>query len=353
MGFQHIHRFNPLNLDLTKFFPVQSGSLTFTGTNTTQTVLSAVDRTKSVLDFSYEIDTTSDDSDDVMVSGTIDSATDLRFNRHASSGTVTITWYVWEAKPGTNLTVQRGNQDVGSSGSLPNNVSITAVDLDKAFVIISVRSNDASQLRNTNQVRAEITTTTNLAFDKDAQNSNTNVVEWQVVEMTDWDVTKYNIDLAGLSDVNQTLSPAVPTVQSYIVGSGESDGATLNGNEIWRMDQGTDSNLDINRYSSNQGAPCTIYVVNTFGDITTEYHSPSIGGGNSTDNEAITEIDLARSILKLGSLQNSQQSLDDSVADGDAILVEMVFNSNVQTKATRGASHVDTTAYRFAVHQFN
>jgi hypothetical protein len=351
MAFQHIRRFNRLHFE--KFLPVQSGELTFSGTNTTQTVLSAVDLTKAVLEFSYEIDTTSNDSNDLMVSGVIDNATDLRFNRYDITGTVTIRWYVWEAKPSTNFTVQRGSQDVGSSAGLPLAIAMpdSAVDLDKTFPIISVRSDDGVQLQVDNQIRVEITGTNQITFDKGGQDTYRTIAEYQIIEMTDWDVNKYNIDLSGINSKNQTLSPTVPTTQAYITGTSEAVGATLNGNEIWRMQLSSSSNLDMNRDSTNQGADSTIYVVDTFGDVTTEYLSSTIG--SSSDTEAITEVDTARSIIKLGSLQNAQQTYEDGGSDGDGVLVQMQFNSNIEIQATRGANKTPPTTYRCAVHQFN
>lgn len=354
MGFQHIVPWNSLN-SLEKFFDVQTGSLTITGSSNTDTI-TAVDLTKSVLEFSYEYNSNSNDPQNIMVTGVITNATTLTFKRGSTSGTITIRWYIWEARPNNAMTVQRGVEDVGNNVSLPVSVNIpTDINLSNAFPIISVNSDDTNVINNNNQVRAEITAVDTLQLDKDGNSSPDNEVAWQIINNPNWDVTKYNVDLSGVTNKNVTLSPTVPTAQAYVTCSGESVGATLNGDEIYRFNQNSSSNAEFDRDSSSQGGPATLYVIDTFGDIQTEHDSTQIGNGDTTDTVNLTELvfPTARSLIKLHSIQNAQTLFNSGTSDGDHTLVCMEFNSTTQTKATRGNASSNPTKYRFSAHKFN
>jgi hypothetical protein len=132
-----------------------------------------------------------------------------------TNSTVTIQWYVVEFLSG--VTVQRGLATLPASGgtSLLLNVTLSpAVNLAKSFVINSERINEDND--NTDErwtTRARLTTTTNLALDRNEAGTVLNVA-WQVIQIESAYVQSGTTSIAaGSYSNNGGLTYEVPAGQ--------------------------------------------------------------------------------------------------------------------------------------------
>ncbi len=162
---------------------VQSGTVTMTaGAGASQTVnvvISAVNTSQSILFFNYRGD--SDQPGDGHIRGQLTSSTNIQFFRPDDSSLTgfTIEWYVAEFCSG--VSVQRGTF---SSVDTTGNVTISAVDTTRSFVLISgsVAASDTTY-NNDDFVRARLTSGTNLEIVHNTGSAKT--ADWQVVEYVD------------------------------------------------------------------------------------------------------------------------------------------------------------------------
>lgn len=343
MGFQHIYRWNQLNLN--RYLPVQSGSYTLNG-NAVDITIATMDTTKAVLEFSYESDASNDDADWSMVQGEIISSTQIRFRKYGSANNVYIKWFVWEATPSTPMTVQRFNTQTGTSLSLPRNHTITAVDLAHTFLTISERCDTgADPPKQNNMIRAKLTSTTNVECDMNLTNSNSVTGHIQVVEHMDWDVQSGDTTVSGTSATG-TLSPAIALADSYVSASSEFDQSVLDTNEPLKLWHSSTTQISFARPSSSGSHIVTWYVADTNGDFFTQHTNQVITSGNTSQTATKTATDVTKTFLKMGCTLNCVCPRNTSGGtDGEDNYVKIDFGGTPATQNTisRNASPSNDT----------
>jgi hypothetical protein len=158
---------------------VQSGTTTIPigATATTQTVdvaITSVNTSSSILFFNYRGN--SADAGDGQLRGQLTSATNIQFVRanDTSLTALTVQWYVAEFSSG--VSVQRGTF---SSVDTTGDVTISAVDLSKSFVLISGSVDTADITYDSNDYfRARLTSSTNLEIVHNTISSKTADGRW-------------------------------------------------------------------------------------------------------------------------------------------------------------------------------
>lgn len=202
---------------------VQTGSVTMTATTQTASI-TTVDPTKAF----------------VVCSSRTDSA--LAINRvtcELSASAVTITagstpnnnlvvqWYVVEFEGG--VSVQRGLASFGS-GTSTVNVSLSAVDTAKSFVLVSERINLSDDSKDEQwTTRARLTSSTNLELSRNATGTALSVA-WQVIQMQGASVQR-GLTTIGSGSASATASiSSVNTATSFLVMSRRAD-ASAGGDE--------------------------------------------------------------------------------------------------------------------------
>lgn len=154
-----------------KIKSVQYGVLSGVG----DVAISPIDVSKSVLLFSYSIN--NDSTVYRLIKGRIINATTINFSRYqASSNPCYIAWYVVEFEG--NILVQMGESNI-VGGSDTVNVTISPVDLNKSFVVVS-NSTDYDTMFDVPRVYGYLTSSTNLSL-KRTTTWETSYVAWQVI----------------------------------------------------------------------------------------------------------------------------------------------------------------------------
>ena len=157
------------------------------GVNSLNVTITAVDRSKSYLVFSY----TNSLADGVLSGdrtwktlGRLSSNTNIEFSRAAlsSNGITYISWFVIEFEIG--LQVQYGYATI-AYGTTETNISISTVDRSKTFVIITEHAHEYEAYPSKARHQAILTSDTNLQLKRLAGDTHSNAnhyVAWQVIE---------------------------------------------------------------------------------------------------------------------------------------------------------------------------
>lgn len=278
---------------------VQSGATTIgTSATFTEVTITAVDTSRAFLVFGTRLDENQPDYS--QISGQLQNATTLRFERPISGATndVTIRWYVAEFVSG--VTVHRGNIAIDQTTkdvTLPS-----SVDTAKSFPIISFRKAGGGY-DGDDFVRAEIVEDT-LRFEAHRIPSVTGfgVVEWQVVEYADAAVQTGTV-VFGTSDSSQTATiSSVDTGKSWLIYTFESENGT-NTNIAQKLVRGlitNDTTLTFDRDSTGQVVDLTWYLVEFTDGTTVQHGSQSFNASDTARNINLTSIDPAWTIAAGG-----------------------------------------------------
>lgn len=355
MAFQHVMPWRD-QLAGCDFLPVQTGTVTISSPNAGNTAaIAAVNLSKSVLEFSYRCDNNGPGIDHNMVTGQITNATTLTFTRYNGAiGDIYVRWWVWEARASCPMTVQRGSTQVGNSVGLPVNVTITAVNLSKAFPIITTRSEYNFEPDEWECVQAKLTTTTNLRLDKTFQDSSNRFVEWQVIEHADWDVQQFDVTLTGIQQ-NQAIL-AIPFADSFLSASGLIDVQAW-GSAIPWMGQQTTTNVHFERQNDSAGTwDISLYAINTNGGFSSQHlYNQRILGAVAFLNSAIAPVDLTRAFIKLGSIINVYENYNNLFTniDGDHACLETYFLTLATVQTRRFAADANWVEFGAIVVELN
>ena len=120
---------------------VQDGTFSATGTYSEQTI-SHIDTTKAVPMAYYKVSGGDDDWDSSMVTTDFVGTTTVRMERHASSGTMSGHYYVFEAQ-GSEFSVQKAELSMTSSEGY-DTATINSVTMSKSFIVSSYESDRAN-----------------------------------------------------------------------------------------------------------------------------------------------------------------------------------------------------------------
>lgn len=156
---------------------VQSGTITMSPAVRTVTITSV----NTARTFVVCQQLTNDSHEDMRVTCALTNATTLTITITTADSQVTVSWYVVEFLSG--VTVQRGLAAFASGTATVNVTLSPAVNLAKSFVINSERTTGTSEVRDERwTTRARLTTTTNLALDRNETGTAISVA-WQVIQI--------------------------------------------------------------------------------------------------------------------------------------------------------------------------
>lgn len=133
-----------------------------------------------------------------MIRGEITSSTQVNVQRNAASGTAYLSYFVVELPEG--FSVQENNVSVGSSDQ---NVPVTAVDMNKSFHSESWTGTGGGTTYTNTWMTVTLTNTTNLFFDKQST-SQTNAVQWYIIEADDISASQGNADKHIARNINNS-----------------------------------------------------------------------------------------------------------------------------------------------------
>jgi len=239
-----------------EFFRKQTGTTTIAAGSTSRTVaITSLDMSKSFLVFSSTLSDASPTN--YQIGGEITNSTTLTFERTGNSGTVSISWQVFEFEGG--VSVQRGSTSVALSTNV--DIAISCVDLTKSFVIVSARKSGA-QLGNDDGVTANLTSTTNLRLVTGTAGAAMEEVYWQVIEYQASTVKKVTATLAGGStSTTSTIAPAVGNLAKAFVISNHIIGGDSNPDDLPRTELTNASTVTYTRVGTTNTMTFVTYVI--------------------------------------------------------------------------------------------
>ncbi len=169
--------------------------------------ITAVDLTKTYLMFSFSSPNNLNPSN-YFCRGRFTSTTEITFSRDTAGTAFDIRWQAVEFS--TGVVVQSGTLTMAAS---TENQLITAVDLTKAFVVMTYE-NGGSTLSEDDLVLAELTSTTNLQFRNQGSGP---IIDWFVIEYTDAVVQSGTVLLTDLSFSVTDAITAVDLTKSWMI----------------------------------------------------------------------------------------------------------------------------------------
>jgi len=155
---------------------VQSGQKSFSGTSSSESLSQEIERQKSFLILSKTLSSGDETLSETSIRGILNSNS-LDFVRNDADSTARVSWFVVES---LEFGVQNGSYSL--SGSNPDDVTINQVNASRAFVVESYSSSGTGTTFANNKFTSQITSDTNLRFDK-GTSSQTQTIEWNVVEI--------------------------------------------------------------------------------------------------------------------------------------------------------------------------
>lgn len=223
--------------------------------------------------------------------------TQLRIQR--AFATDTAADYQWEVVWGNGFTVQTGEATLPTSGTKQLDVTITAVDLSKAFALVSMRTNNTGAIAGF--IRGKLTSTTNLQLNAGdtATSSYSGIVRWYVVE---WEGATVQSGSTAFNTNNSTRNETISTVdrtKSFVVYSWDMLAFSTNvGIIATRAALTSDTNLQFFRALNSASANGTVdWFVVSHPDISVQYGQETLTAAASA-NPSITSVsDAARTFM--------------------------------------------------------
>lgn len=331
---------------MAKVKAVQSGMVSLSGTSTT-TTLTAIVLANSYLVFGVRGDlaTGANVAAECCVSGEVTNTTTLTFARQSSNGTVEIEWFLIEFMSG--VTVQRGTV---AAPAVAQNVTLTSVDLTKAYPIVSWESSATGSFLSNSCIAAEITSATNLQLRHEAAGGAVDV-HWQVAEYDNATVQKVLDTPLGTTD-NTTISATTGSL-TFTHGSFErAENGSVQGREIWQYRRNTSTNLTWRRdFNVAVNQDWVVYVVSVTDAISVQRGDADIAALATTVTPAITTVNLAVSSIHFCLSSGYWATFNSSnTIQLQREWVTAKFNSSTEIEIERGeADGTDATKTSFEV----
>ena len=159
---------------------IQTGETTISTSNPTSQNIASVDLSRSWLYFTCRATTNGLAQDSPR--GWLQSSTQIQWRRQTTSGTVYARWFVIQMPEGTN--VQRGFKDSTVTSEYTKDVTISAVNLNRAFSFTTCDSTGTGNNFPRPFWIERITNTTNLSLQR-WYTGTTSDHNWQVIELPD------------------------------------------------------------------------------------------------------------------------------------------------------------------------
>ena len=283
---------------------VQSGSVTMDATTKTATI-TAVDMTKSFVKCYH----TQNSSDPALVPACeLTSTTQITVTTETASSQA-VQWYLVEFSSGA--AVQRGSTTIGS-GVSQRDISITAADTSKTFVLVETTANVARSEQARQTIRAHLTSTTNLRLDRNETGSVARA-RWQVVTLDGATVQSGLKTVSGVTSDTVTVTAVDPT-RSFTVFNRRAVAASAGENwEFFPVSILTNSTTQtFTRGTATNSVEIAWFLVEM--DSATVQRGIVVGGGGAhlTLNATLTTVDtsLAFPVVSAGLLGAGNDNLD-------------------------------------------
>jgi len=288
---------------------VQSGTATIADNSASITAtITSVATDKAFLTFTVRHNNvnTLEESRDLLVRGVLTNSTTLTFDRDSAvsgQGTCVISWYVIEYTSG--VTVQRGT--VAGINATTHNVTITAVTLAQSWPIVSMQGfAGRDEIKQRHTIRAEITTTTNLAL-TNAANASTCDFAWQVIDYTGASVQKITKALANTGTTQTSTITSVTMAQTFLQGSHyQATDWTIYPGQFWTAYLSDASTITYTCFE-NQGKDnhAITYVISSSEFGVTRYVT-SLTNSQTSKTQSVSPAisDTTKTFLKIGSLHH-------------------------------------------------
>jgi hypothetical protein len=117
--------------------------------------------------------------------GELTSLTNLQLRQDASGASSTIYWQVVEFTDATKIDVQRGNTSLTGGATSTTATLGTAVTTSRTFVLAGARRPDGGVDIGSGMVRASLTNSTTITFDRSVANYDVTEISWQAIELKD------------------------------------------------------------------------------------------------------------------------------------------------------------------------
>ena len=169
-------------------------------------------------------------SDDI-IAGDLTSTTNLQFRTNDMSGH-NVSWQVVEFTNAADINVQRGTVTTMTGATLTATATLpTAVDVSRTFVLAGARTDGAGPDVGARVLRAQLTNSTTISFDRGLAGSPDNFTEisWQAVELKDGTlVTRGTSNFAaGVATATTTFTSRLNTTRAIAFGSVQAGGQSL------------------------------------------------------------------------------------------------------------------------------
>jgi hypothetical protein len=329
-----------------KVVSVQEVTLTMTGTSSANSSITTVGNlAQSVVFGTWKMSSVTSvvPAQSITCDVWLSDASTVNIQRDGTQGTITATLYVVEFHSSVN--VQKGTMSMTSSGT-SDNVTITSVDLTKAFSNLYYRhgvesgspSNDSDP--ETRLVANTLSSTTNLNFSRDIGRGTING-HWFVVEDLGNTISQEVFVKNTSGTMNQSLgaSRSVVLADTFIVGSLKSVEAVYNDEAICNVELTNTTNLQAqDGYNTSEADTMEIYIVENSNINVQTFTMSGTGFNGTSGTQAITSVDLSRSII-IPTIQ-TVGTVDTGYTNGnlDERFVEVHFNSSTQVGWSRGAT---------------
>ena len=289
---------------------VQSGTATIADNSASITAtITSVATDKAFLTFTvrHNNTNTSEQSRDLQVRGVLTNSTTVTFDRDSAAsgqGTCVVSWFVIEYTSG--VTVQRGT--VAGINATTHNVTLpTAVTLAQSWPIVTMQGfAGSSEIKQRHTIRAEITTTTNLAL-TNAANASSCKFAWQVIDYTGASVQKITKALANTGTSQTSTITSVTMAQTFLQGSYyQATSWTIYPGQWWTAYLSDASTITYTCYE-NQGKDnnAITYVISSSDFGVTRYQT-SLTSSQTSNTQSVSPAisDTAKTFLKIGSLHH-------------------------------------------------
>ncbi len=333
-----------------EFSRKQTGTTTIANGSTTATVsITAVDMSKSFLVFSSTLDDNS--TTNFQVGGEITNTTTLTFQRTGNTGTVSISWQVFEFESG--VFVQHGSStNVARNTNV--NVAISCIDLTKSFVLISARKSGSS-LGNDDGITANLTSSTNLQlFIAGTAGADMEEAYWQVIEYQGAVVKKVTASITGTAtSTTSTITPAVTNLAKTMVVSNHTISTDISANNLPRTELTNTTTVTYTRVGNTSMTMNFVTYVVEFTDQTTVTRgTQAFASGATTQNVTITS---ATSSGVIGTGNYGRQGSTNYASDDNAGHVWFTYrittSTNLQIQRAVGTGSTANAPWQIVTFQ--
>lgn len=277
--------------------------------------------------------------------------TELLIERGQTSLAVEVSWEVWY---GPELTVQQGFATLLNSGSeVQKDVTISAVTLSTAFVVVQPRRVSASGADISDvHIRGKLTSTTNLQLNREDFTQDCGA-SWYVVEISGAFVQSGSVTFAGTASQGATLGTPVVMANSILIYS-SSSATTSRPDRAMVLGQLTSTTaLTFDKKDpSTEGNGSVDWFVIEHADFTVQRGTKTLADTVGSDTQTVTAVaDTAKTALVTNWYGSVNSDATDLNTCDDANVMQVLTNTTTLTFTRYGtalATYVGWQVVEFA-----